>query len=187
MRVAFALLGWGGSSQFGTVCILAEHGGLEHYRMSTVRHSTGSTHRPFGPPPTLNTLGSTVTTRPTPMTSLPNAEVMIGNSIAYPEATHNQFLPNNTFYPMLAMLPHWFFWCFGAGAYQSLPIVTTSPHAVIGELGALETRSTNHYQHLPTYWSGTDPGLVCLYHLWSPLGGITHSGLDYVLCDLIMY
>jgi hypothetical protein len=120
------------------------------------------------------------------MTSLPNAEVMIGNSIAYPEATHNHFLPNNTFYPMLAMLPHWFFWCFGAGAYQSLPIVTTSPHAVIGELGALETASTNHYQRLPTEQSGQDLWPNSLYHLWSPLGGITHSDDDYVLCDLIM-
>ena len=110
-----------------TVCILAEHGGLEHYRMSTV----GSTHRPFGPPPTV----STVTTMPTPMTSLPNAEVMIGNSITYPDTAHNQSLPIVTRMDMLAAQHHWCFWCFGVMAYQSLPIVTTSPHAVIGELG----------------------------------------------------
>ena len=105
------------------------------------------THRPFGPPPTV----STVITRPTPLTSLPNAEVMIGNSIAYPEATHNQTLPTVTVMSLLAMQDHWCIWSFGHDPYQLLPIVTTSPHAVIGELGTLETASTKHYQHLPTY------------------------------------
>jgi len=53
-----------------TVHILVVHGGLEHYRMSTVRHSTGSTIRPFGPPPTV-TIIPTVTPMPLPLTSLP--------------------------------------------------------------------------------------------------------------------
>ena len=61
---------------------------------------------------------------PYPLTSLPNAEVMIGNSIAYPEATHNQTLPTVTMMSLLAMLPHWWIWSFGLAAYQCLPFFT---------------------------------------------------------------
>ena len=76
---------------------------------------------------------------------------MVGKGISYPAATHNQSLPRVTRVDLLAMRHHWFFWFFGVMAYQSLPIVTTSPHAVIGELGALETASTNHYHRLPVW------------------------------------
>ena len=90
---------------------------------------------------------------------------MVGNSIAYPDTAHNQSLPIATSVDLLAAQHHWFFWCFGPGAYQLLPIVTTSPHAVIGELGALETRSTKHYHCLPTEQSGHRPDVNRLYHI----------------------
>jgi len=77
--------------------------------------------------------------------------VMVGNSIARPTTAHNQSLPSVTSVDLLAMRHRWFFWCFGAGAYQSLPIVTTRPHAVIGDSGTLETASTNHYHRLPMH------------------------------------
>ena len=82
------------------------------------------THRPFGPPPTLNTVESAVTSLPYPLTSLPNAEVMIGNSVLEPEATHNQTLPTVTMMSLLAMLPHWWIWSFGRHHYQCLPFFT---------------------------------------------------------------
>ena len=62
-------------------------------------------------------------------------EVMIGNSILEPEATHNQTLPTVTWVLTLAEQPTWCFWCFGAGTYQSLPMLTILSHAVIGDLG----------------------------------------------------
>ena len=49
---------------------------------------------------------------------------MIGNMLLEPEATHNQTLPNNTFYPLLGLQEHWCFWWFGQAAYQLLPIFT---------------------------------------------------------------
>ena len=52
------------------------------------------------------------------------AEVMIGNMLLEPEATHNQNLPNSTFYPLLGLQDHWCFWSLGAGPYQLLPIFT---------------------------------------------------------------
>ena len=76
---------------------------------------------------------------------------MVGNSISYPDTAHNQSLPKVTRVSLLAAQDHWCFWFFGADPYQLLPIVTTSPHAVIGELGALETASTNHYHRLPVW------------------------------------
>ena len=88
---------------------------------------------------------------PHPLTSLPNAEVMIGNTVLYPVYAHNQTLPIITVMSLLGLQDHWCFWSFGHDPYQLLPIVTTLSHAVIGELGALETRSTNHYHRLPTY------------------------------------
>ena len=88
---------------------------------------------------------------PHPLTSLPNAEVMIGNSIAYPEAAHNQTLPTVTTVNTLAEQDHWCIWFFGARAYQLLPIVTGSPHAVIGDSGALVAASTKHYLSLPVW------------------------------------
>ena len=92
--------------------------------MSTVRHSTGSTIRPFGPPPTM-TIIPTVTLLPVPMTPLPSRMVMVGNSISYEAYTHNQSLPNVTSLDMLAMRPRWFFWCFGGA---TLPTVTNGYH-----------------------------------------------------------
>ena len=89
--------------------------------------------------------------RPYPLTSLPNAEVMIGKVFLYPEATHNQTLPKVTTVNTLAEQDHWCIWFFGAGPYQSLPMLTTLSHAVIGDSGTLETASTKHYQHLPKH------------------------------------
>ena len=76
---------------------------------------------------------------------------MIGNMLLEPEATHNQTLPNNTFYPLLGLQDHWCFWSFGAGPYQLLPMLTTLSHAVIGDSGTLETASTKHYLSLPVW------------------------------------
>ena len=76
---------------------------------------------------------------------------MIGNMLREPAATHNHFLPTITVMSLLDLQDHWCFWSFGHDPYQLLPIVTTSPHAVIGDSGASETASTKHYQHLPTY------------------------------------
>jgi len=76
---------------------------------------------------------------------------MIGNSVLEPTATHNQTLPTITVMSLLGLQDHWCFWSFGHDPYQLLPMLTILSHAVIGELGALEAASTNHYQHLPTY------------------------------------
>ena len=86
---------------------------------------------------------------PHPLTSLPRAEVMIGNMLREPEAAHNQTLPTVTTVNTLAEQDHWCIWFFGPGPYQSLPMLTILSHAVIGELGALVAASTKHYQRLP--------------------------------------
>lgn len=79
------------------------------------------------------------------------AEVMIGNSVLEQAATHNQTLPTITVMSMLAAQDHWCIWFFGPDPYQLLPMLTILSHAVIGDSGTLETRSTNHYHCLPTF------------------------------------
>ena len=74
---------------------------------------------------------------------------MIGKVFLYPEATHNQSLPIVTMVSMLGLQDHWCIWFFGPDPYQSLPMLTILSHAVIGDSGTLETRSTKHYQRLP--------------------------------------
>jgi len=76
---------------------------------------------------------------------------MIGNSVLEQAATHNQTLPTITVMSLLGLQDHWCFWSFGHDPYQLLPIVTTSPHAVIGDSGALVAASTKHYQRLPVW------------------------------------
>ena len=76
---------------------------------------------------------------------------MIGNTVLYLVYAHNQTLPIITVMSLLGLQDHWCIWSFGHDPYQLLPIVTTSPHAVIGELGTLETASTKHYQRLPVW------------------------------------
>ena len=76
---------------------------------------------------------------------------MIGNSITYLVYAHNQTLPIITRVNTLAEQPTWCFWSFGAGAYQLLPMLTILSHAVIGDSGTLETRSTKHYLSLPVW------------------------------------
>ena len=108
---------------------------------------------------------------------------MIGNMLLEPAATHNQTLPNITFSSLLGLQDHWCFWSFGPDPYQSLPSAHARPLVCL------------------VLWSGPLPMLTNLYH-GSDLGvirpcetftslrlrheNITHSGLDYVLCGVIM-
>ena len=108
---------------------------------------------------------------------------MIGNSITYPEATHNQSLPIVTMVSMLGLQDHWCIWFFGAGPYQLLPMLTILSHAVIGELGALEAASTKHYQHLPTHGSGQDLWPMCLYQAPPP----GNNNRYYILLELYVW
>ena len=99
MRVAFALCGFFGGVALPTLSILAEHGGLKHYRMSNV-------FLLFGPSGLLSQRCSLALACDPCVASL-GAEVMIGNSVSVPAATHNQTLPTVTMMSLLAMLPHW--------------------------------------------------------------------------------
>ena len=107
MRVAFALCGFAGGVTVPTLCTVTEHGGLKHYTVSNVvlsyahtsalRASTYHEH---------SRVRSHITPIPIDFASQ-GAEVMIGNSVLEPEATHNQTLPTVTMMSLLAMLPHW--------------------------------------------------------------------------------
>ena len=61
---------------------------------------------------------------PHPLTSLPNAEVMIGNTVLYLVYAHNQTLPIITVMSLLGLQDHWCIWSFGEAHYQSLPFFT---------------------------------------------------------------
>ena len=135
------------------------------------------THRPFGPPPTV----STVTTRPTPLTSLPNAEVMIGNTVLYLVYAHNQTLPNNTIMNTLAEQPTWCIWSFGAGTYQSLPSAHARPLVCLVLWSGSLPMLTILYQ--PIDLGGTS-GLIAFTSRRSPLGGITHSTMT--MCYVVL-
>ena len=93
---------------------------------------------------------------------LPKPVVMIGNMLLEPAATHNQTLPTITFESLLGLRNRMVFlvlWC------QGLPDFTIA------------------YQPVNL---GKTSGLIAFTSRRSPLGGITHSGLDYVLCWVIM-
>ena len=157
MRVAFALCGFAGGVALPTLCILGSMAGLQHYRMPN-----GHVRMPMIQLSVSENRKSVTSVNITPCMRLMcvnhfmlvyscRAEVMIGKVFLYLVYAHNQTLPNNTRVDMLAAQHHWCIWFFGAGPYQLLPIVTTSPHAVIGDSGTLETASTKHYLSLPVW------------------------------------
>jgi len=111
------------------------------------------------------------------------AEVMIGNTVLYLVYAHNQTLPTVTMVNTLAEQPTWCIWSFGAGTYQSLPSAHARPLVCLVLWSGGLPMLTILYQ--PSDLAKTS-GLIAFTSRRSPLGGITHSGLDYVLCWVIM-